>query len=355
MVIVRITKIFTRPMQLAVAEAWSEGVELIAQKFRVAPRHLILYGQLGYLESYRSMAEMRRVQQGIFLVAKRTPQRITDLLQGYIRTYRRLQRVLEAARKTGDKKRLADLLSVFARPYAGAFVGMFVSLWLPDFLDRKRLAGRYGRMHRFASTVRRRYGDWGGIGVAFYDRLSSVVKAREPRASLYTNAELTELLKNGTRVTAPIIASRARGYWFYRARLRTATSMMLLKRQLRTRGMQLVEVSAKTKETLRGSVAFPGTARGTVTIVRTSADAVRVRRGSILVSPMTYPTFLSAMHRAAAYVTDEGGMLCHAAIVARELKKPCIIGAKIATKALKDGDLVEVDAEKGVVRILKKA
>jgi pyruvate,water dikinase len=52
-------------------------------------------------------------------------------------------------------------------------------------------------------------------------------------------------------------------------------------------------------------------------------------------------------------VTDEGGVTCHAAIVAREMKKPCIIGTKIATKVLKDGDLVEVDANKGVVKILK--
>jgi len=54
-------------------------------------------------------------------------------------------------------------------------------------------------------------------------------------------------------------------------------------------------------------------------------------------------------------VTDEGGITCHAAIISRELKKPCIIGTKIATKVLKDGDLVEVDADKGIVKILKKA
>ena len=62
---------------------------------------------------------------------------------------------------------------------------------------------------------------------------------------------------------------------------------------------------------------------------------------------------MPAMEKAAAFVTDEGGITCHAAIVAREMKKPCIIGTKIATKVLKDGDLVEVDAEKGIVRILK--
>jgi pyruvate,water dikinase len=59
------------------------------------------------------------------------------------------------------------------------------------------------------------------------------------------------------------------------------------------------------------------------------------------------------MQKAAAFVTDEGGITCHAAIVARELKKPCIIATKIATKVLKDGDLVEVDANNSIIRILK--
>jgi pyruvate,water dikinase len=58
------------------------------------------------------------------------------------------------------------------------------------------------------------------------------------------------------------------------------------------------------------------------------------------------------MEKAAAFITDEGGITCHAAIVSRELKKPCIIGTKIATQVLKDGDLVEVDANNGVVKIM---
>ena len=69
---------------------------------------------------------------------------------------------------------------------------------------------------------------------------------------------------------------------------------------------------------------------------------------------MIKPDYLSAMKKAVAFVTDEGGITCHAAIVARELNRPCIIGTKIATKVLKDGDEVEVDADKGVVKILKR-
>jgi pyruvate,water dikinase len=72
--------------------------------------------------------------------------------------------------------------------------------------------------------------------------------------------------------------------------------------------------------------------------------------GDVLVTTMTHPEFLSVMKQASAIVTDEGGITCHAAIVARELGKPCIIGTKIGTKVFKDGDMVEVDAERGVVK-----
>ena len=70
---------------------------------------------------------------------------------------------------------------------------------------------------------------------------------------------------------------------------------------------------------------------------------------------MTRPEFVPLMKKALAVVTDEGGITCHAAIVSRELRIPCITGTKNATRILKDGDLIEVDADNGVVKIIKRA
>jgi pyruvate,water dikinase len=69
---------------------------------------------------------------------------------------------------------------------------------------------------------------------------------------------------------------------------------------------------------------------------------------------MTRPEFVPLMKKASAIVTAEGGITCHAAIVSRELGIPCVIGTKNATKVLKTGDEIEVDAEKGIVKILSK-
>lgn len=103
---------------------------------------------------------------------------------------------------------------------------------------------------------------------------------------------------------------------------------------------------------VKGFSACLGTASGIVRVIESAQDIHRVQEGDVLVAVMTRPDYLPAMKKAVAFVTDEGGITSHAAIVAREMSKPCVIGTKCATKVLKDGMRVEVDANKGVVHIL---
>ncbi|MFA6553544.1 MAG: PEP-utilizing enzyme [Patescibacteria group bacterium] len=115
---------------------------------------------------------------------------------------------------------------------------------------------------------------------------------------------------------------------------------------------QVIRVLTEVKHTneLPGMTAYPGIVRGRVRIVHDPKRASNFKTGDILVSGMTRPEFLPLMKKAAAFVTDSGGILSHAAITARELKKPCVINTKNGTKVLKDGDMVEVDATKGVIK-----
>jgi len=89
-----------------------------------------------------------------------------------------------------------------------------------------------------------------------------------------------------------------------------------------------------------------------VRILKRKNQVVEFKPGEILVSPMTTPDFVPIIKRAAGIVTDEGGLTCHAAIISREMRKPCVIATKNATKVLKDGMLVEVNADHSAVRIL---
>lgn len=119
------------------------------------------------------------------------------------------------------------------------------------------------------------------------------------------------------------------------------------------------KVDKETKSTdtvIRGVVASRGNlsiVTAKVFVASTPVDARKIKRGDILVTFMTTPEFVPAMRKASAIITDEGGVTSHAAIISRELKIPCIIGTKIATKVLKDGDEVEADADKGIIKILR--
>ncbi len=100
---------------------------------------------------------------------------------------------------------------------------------------------------------------------------------------------------------------------------------------------------------VRGKTACSGKASGKVKVVLSKEDFSKFDHGSILVAPHTDPNMVVIMTKAAAIITDMGGITSHAAIVSREMGVPCIVGAQNATQILKDGDLVEVDATKGVV------
>ncbi|MBR9706473.1 hypothetical protein GOV14_05535 [Candidatus Pacearchaeota archaeon] len=111
----------------------------------------------------------------------------------------------------------------------------------------------------------------------------------------------------------------------------------------------------ESPEIIRGQIGSKGSITGSVKIITNiNQQGKDFNEGEILVTGMTRPEFVPLMKKAAAIITDEGGITCHAAIISRELKKPCIIGTKNATRILKDGMKVEVDANEGVVRIMEK-
>jgi pyruvate,water dikinase len=114
-------------------------------------------------------------------------------------------------------------------------------------------------------------------------------------------------------------------------------------------GHPTVEQAAGGEPLVRGLGAAPGSGSGVARIVRSLQDAARLGDGDVLVTHMTAPDWVPLMRRAAAVVTDSGGMTCHAAIVSRELGVPCLVGTGDATSKLRDGELVTVDATHGVV------
>lgn len=124
--------------------------------------------------------------------------------------------------------------------------------------------------------------------------------------------------------------------------------------KLTEQDLQLEKVEISENETIQGSVAYKVSEliTGTVRIISGFKDMGDFQQGEILVTEMTNPDYVPIMKLAAAIVTDEGGITCHAAIASRELKVPCVIGTKVATKLLKNGDIIEVDASSGIIKII---
>ena len=118
---------------------------------------------------------------------------------------------------------------------------------------------------------------------------------------------------------------------------------------LQSRAVTVPTEKTKEKLILEGLGASPGVVKGKVKIILTPREANKMRDGEILVTVMTNPLYVTAIQRAKAIITDVGGMICHAAIVARELGIPCVVGTKKATKTLKDGLEVIVDGSEGKV------
>ncbi len=221
-------------------------------------------------------------------------------------------------------------------------------------IDEKKHAGLLSGLGRIRLRLRKE-------GEAMFSfLLGALAKEAARRAGLkmsdlfyYTDGEVIRLLKKGMKVHPATVRSRKRGYALItldgRQELITGPRFRKLYREI---------VAAEVADELVGRVAMTGHARGKVRVIRhdrrdISRRIALFRPGEILVTEMTRPDTVLACRKAAAIVTDEGGLACHAAIISRELGIPCVVGTGNATQVLKDGDRVEVDAENGTVRVTK--
>lgn len=104
---------------------------------------------------------------------------------------------------------------------------------------------------------------------------------------------------------------------------------------------------------LRGNAGSPGTARGPAKVIRSLAEASKLQKGDVLVAGTTAPPWTPLFATAAAIVTDTGGVLSHCAVVAREYQIPAVVGTGTATDQIQDGQLLEVDGDAGIVRVVR--
>jgi phosphohistidine swiveling domain-containing protein len=180
-----------------------------------------------------------------------------------------------------------------------------------------------------------------------FDMLNEITRRNlESRGNLnfYLLAEITDLLYHSKKLDEKeIVKRKSDGVTFTRFE----------DFKIHTSDVLPLQVERPRQKIFRGQCASPGICLGKCKIVLTKEDGNKVRQGDIMIAIGTDFDLIEAMYRSAAVVTEEGGILSHASVVCREIGKPCCIGVKNATKILTDGQLIKVDASKGMIFIIE--
>ena len=333
-----VPKKFIRDFPLILCQIWGcRYRNMFCEDVKVFPRNIFVL-QHGLAVLYRGETVNHEINSFLLLKLKQDKNFVAHLVRDYLKKIHLLKKQCSLVLSRQDFVVFLDLL-------LDCWQGFFISLYLPPderfvksdrdlVMNFRRETGdlEYEAFNHIDTTLRQLYGNLGVL--ARYISLEELSENKIPDKNVLSRRQNKKLV-----VVDDEIISESK-----------------FKELSREFNFQLEpEASMPDVSEIKGQIACSGIVRGKVRVLMKNEEVSLLKKGEVLVTSMTVPTFLPAMSRASAFVTNEGGITCHAAIVAREMKKPCIIGTKIATKVLKDGDLVEVDADKGVVRIIKKS
>lgn len=192
------------------------------------------------------------------------------------------------------------------------------------------------------------------LALPFFKEIAKRMKINNKDITYIKTAEVVDFLENGVFIPKKIINERKKGFVMYLDKSNKIACVSDKKdvKQILT-DVNLMNTQ-KTTQQIKGMTASKGKAKGKVAIIHGVKDLHKVKKGYILVAVTTHPDYTIAMRKAAAIITDEGGITSHAAIVSREFGIPCIVGTKNAARVLKDGDFIEIDADNGEVKIINQ-
>jgi len=225
---------------------------------------------------------------------------------------------------------------------------------LVDKIEDLELKQKTKAVHTYAFLKTDRIDSWKkamAYLAPFYHYLALLIPGSKIQETVNLAAfEIEELLAEKSKLTLEELQLRSSGkvLYFY-----TPEQIEVIRDPKIINGTRTVLERGPTDlKEFSGFPACQGKVKGLVKIITHSQDLHKIQKGDIFVAKYTFPSYTPAMLKSAAIITDEGGITTHAAIISREFKIPCIIGTKIATKMLKDGDEIEVDANKGVVKLI---
>jgi phosphohistidine swiveling domain-containing protein len=331
-------KAYSDVTRLELEDIWHEATDMVAESFDKAQKRDILN----------------------YLIKNGNDENLTEYCQYFFTTYKHVLSLKEAAREIkktygkflkNPKLAQAEIKKMDAEKLVKekAF-----KIW------RAKLSLRQKRVADFCQLVmhvRDQRKNHFAKGITTTWRIAEkIFETAGVDKQLIENVILIEELTKGSRYIAAIkktLIKRNNSYAVYVPyRGKKQISYHGLNQEYKIINKYIIRKEEKTVQEIKGQIGNRGITQGIVRIIKSPTQFNSFQKNEILVTGMTRPEYVSLMRKAKAIITDEGGITCHAAIVSRELNKPCVIGTKFATRVLKDGDLVEVNADKGVVKIL---
>ena len=352
----KIDLIFTRDFCLTMSDFWDALlIKRLPEEFGKGLSQITHFtGRAA--EYYRRRDELDAVKEAVFSQGLDTYLFSEVRIQQFKKDIGVLRNMIEQTTLQSieeNAERFRELQTTFSAMYPIYMLSVFLpNKWHDDFLARYGDSGK-SCADRFYEA--RLYSEGFFEKVDTYVRTIFVAPCLE-RCGLPATfshvirlQELQDMLAGMDAPTLSVLQERAREYILFENNLVVGKDFKDFLREY-----DFIYEGAYTDNSLtecKGEVACQAKpVQGMVQIIMNTKEAHGFIKGNILVTSMTSPEYLGAMKQALAIVTDEGGVTCHAAIVSRELGIPCIIGTRVATKILHDGDRVEVDAEKGLVR-----
>lgn len=308
---------FVRETPISLYYVWLEGYlyaykELLGLSSSIVNKTFAIYKN-GKAHTYTQKGNLRIMKDEL---TSRTDMFFNNLVNSYLISFKKLK---ENPEKILDKRFIQNL------------IGRFVLIFLVGDMDNK--------FNNVALQARKET-------EMLFPLINNFFQKRDYGVNLTYNEIVNEGVKNKSSLNSRAESILKLGEVF------PISSEKEINSYLEEENIVFQNNSSENSSKISGRSASSGIVKGRAVLVLSSDDLSKVKKDSIIISTMTSPEFVVVMEKAKAIVTDEGGMSSHAAIVSREMGIPCIVGTENATKILKDGDLIEVDANEGIVRKL---
>jgi len=350
-------KILSRPSNLTALIGYDQGITRRMEEFLgFSFESVVFVLKDGAMDEYRlGDKELKKVLLDIFF--NHSP-KVKSLLRVFKKDYKELENLVKSSKKLIlNKKDIISLINKFEIYYQRIWSPVVLIFWIPRYLDKRKLSLAERKLLNELIEVRFNRDKEFVLAQWFYDNIYKYIvssfKNIDTDLNLCTPKELISIIKSKgvSYYQKKKIAARKNKCFVFRGRVYPFNTKSSINQFLKKYGYVLErEKRVKLSKILKGVPANRGKAKGRVRILLSKRQMQYVKKGDIIVSVMTSPYFNPVLKKASAIITDEGGITCHAAIVSRELGIPCIVGTKIASKVLKDGDKVEVNAIKGIVK-----